>query len=170
MKKITVVFAAIIMMTISSLSASNSKEAAMAFNSGKAKFEQNDFKGAIKDLTKAITLDASDATSFLLRGKAFFQLGKNAEAINDFTVAIALNPKNAEVYYQKVLAYADQEDFKLAYRDMNKAIELNNSIAEYYFVRATIEVELGYTTDAKDDFEKAASMGYKDPNSTASTK
>ncbi len=67
MKKITLVFVAILAMTIITLNASNSKEAAMAFNSGKAKFELNDFKGAVKDLTKAISLDATDAMSFYLR-------------------------------------------------------------------------------------------------------
>ena len=159
MKKITLVFVIILTMSIISLNASNSKEAAMAFNSGKAKFEQNDFKGAVKDLTKAISLDATDATSFYFRGKAFFQLGKNEEAINDFTVAIALCPKNADFYFQKAIALADQEDFKIAYRDMNKAIELDKNNAEYYFVRANIEVELTYNTDARDDFEKAASLG-----------
>ncbi len=162
MKKITLVFAAIIAMTIITVSASNSKEAAMAFNSGKAKFELNDFKGAVKDLTKAISLDATDATTFFLRGKAFFQLGKNEEAIKDYTVAIALNPKNAEFYFLKAQAYADQEDFKLAYREMNKAIELNKEDANYFFVRATIETELNYGADARDDFEKAASMGHKE--------
>ncbi len=81
MKKITLAFVTILMMSIISVNASNSKEAAMAFNSGKAKFEQNDFKGAVKDLTKAISLDATDASTFYFRGKALFQLGRNDEAI-----------------------------------------------------------------------------------------
>jgi tetratricopeptide (TPR) repeat protein len=170
MKKIKLVLTTLLIMTVVICNASNSKEAAMAFNSGKAKFEKNDYKGAIKDLTIAIGYDATDANVFFYRGRAYFQLGKNSEAISDYTVAIALNPKNAIYYYEKALALADQEDFKLAYREMNKAIEFDKNNANYYFVRGTIEMEIEYKTDARDDFEKAATLGHSEASKMISAR
>jgi len=58
-------------------------------NAGIAKFNCGDYRGAISEFTKAITLNP-DGMSYFSRGETYMMLGKLSEAHADFEDAIAL--------------------------------------------------------------------------------
>jgi len=77
--------------------------------SGRNKIGKSQFKEAIIDLDKAISLDPENAEAYFLRGNAKFNLRGNAkvnrknmeDAIHDYSLSIALDPENPEVFYNR---------------------------------------------------------------------
>ena len=69
--------------------------------SGKAKFIQGDYRGAIADYDRAIELRPDYAEAYYLRGSAKMGLGDYRGAIADYDRAIELDPKDAGAYYDR---------------------------------------------------------------------
>jgi tetratricopeptide (TPR) repeat protein len=74
------------------LSACNHKEEDY-YKAGLAKYESEDYKGAIVDYTKAIEINPDNAETYYNRGLAKDDLEDYKAAIADYTKAIDLNPK-----------------------------------------------------------------------------
>ncbi|MDR0456536.1 MAG: tetratricopeptide repeat protein [Treponema sp.] len=81
----------------------------------------------IKELTKAIGLDPSNAYNYHGRGNVYFAKGDYDRAIADYTQTIRLDPKwaGAIVYYQRGNAYSNKYDYDRAIADYSEAIRIN---------------------------------------------
>ena len=82
--KTTIVFLATLLAS-HFLSAQN---AAALIESGLAKDKAQDYKGAIVDLSKAITLDPKNARAIMHRGIAEYYLDDSKAAMSDYNKAI----------------------------------------------------------------------------------
>ncbi len=60
-----------------------------------------DFASAIRDYTKALQIDPSNAYAFYNRGISHDRNGDFNRAIDDFTAAIRLLPNNADFYHNR---------------------------------------------------------------------
>jgi tetratricopeptide (TPR) repeat protein len=72
---------------------------------------------AIKDFTKLIQSDSTNAGAFAFRGYSYGYLDKNKEAITDFNKAIELDSDNLFSYYRRGMCKANLEDYQLAMDD-----------------------------------------------------
>ena len=114
-------------------------------NLGVAKYDLGDYRGAIKDYTKAIDLNPDYATAYNNRGVAKSSLGDKEGAIKDYDKAIDLNPDYATAYYNRGKAKMSVGDKEGAIKDYDIAIELNPQRFHYYRNRAKVYRKMAAT-------------------------
>jgi tetratricopeptide (TPR) repeat protein len=86
------------------------------FTQGNAKAAKGDFKGAIKDFTKAIALKPDFAGAYVHRGLAKQSKGDTEGTFEDLGKAIKVAPDFAEAYGVRGLAKVAQRGTEKAYR------------------------------------------------------
>ena len=77
---------------------SQNKDAKYYFEQGDAKYDLEDYRGAISDYNKAIELNPKYADAYFNRGTAKGNLEDHRGAISDYNKAIELNPQSAVAY------------------------------------------------------------------------
>jgi tetratricopeptide (TPR) repeat protein len=85
---------------------------------GRYYHDMGQFNNAIKDFTKAISLDKEDWTTFGQRGDSYAALKEYDKAIKDYTMAITLTPTNA---YVMTSYYCDRGKIYLLINQRQKA-------------------------------------------------
>jgi tetratricopeptide (TPR) repeat protein len=128
----------------------NNQQIDAFFQQGVEKIQQENYEGAIKDLTEVIRLKPDYANAYYQRGVAYFKLAlfmfnnfsynkseeielNHQKAFHDFTQVIRFNPNFSEVYYYRGLVNNDIDDF-------DKLIGLNPNLAEAYYYRAYVRL------------------------------
>ena len=104
-------------------------------NQGNAKYDLQDYRGAILDYNKAIELDPTNVKAYNNRGmaKANANLQDYRGAILDFTKAIELDPTTDAIpYYNRGLAKYALSNIDGACLDWSKAGELGYGDAYEY--------------------------------------
>jgi tetratricopeptide (TPR) repeat protein len=99
------------------------------YNRGLAYYNKSRYDQAIRDYTKAIRFDSSDAAAYANRGNAFQRKGQAGPAIQDYDEAIRLGPGDAGSYYNRGLARQAQGNDDLAARDYGEAIRRDPGLA-----------------------------------------
>ena len=96
----------------------------------------------------------------------FFEQGKKASsaenadnAISHYSKAIEIDPKFVKAYNNRGIAYIWKKEFKLAIADFTKAIELDPKNGKPYNNRAIVYSYIGDTGKARQDLQKAKSLG-----------
>ena len=117
---------------LNAISLSQTKSENNWFESARAKYNINDYQGAIADYTKAISLKPDDADAYEFRGLAKGQLNDFQGAIADFTKAISLQPDNADAYFNRAVAYLKVGQKSKALPNFMKAIELGYRVPQEY--------------------------------------
>ncbi|MCL1892705.1 MAG: tetratricopeptide repeat protein [Holophagaceae bacterium] len=93
--------------------------------------DEDDFKNALKDYSKAIKLDPSHRAAFNNRGAIYLMLGKHSNAIADFTEVIRLDPYYLPAYYNRITAYEAKGDKAKATADFAR-IEVLEQVSQHY--------------------------------------
>ena len=152
------------------------------------KYNMNDFKGAISDLTKAIEADPKYSSAYVLRGLAKFNTGDYQGAISDYTDAMKADPRYTgqtrlriqsytgdvvnieravqvdsrflEAYFNRGLAKAAIEDFRGAIEDFTSALQVDPDFMKALYSRGNARYDLGDREGACADWEKAAELGF----------
>jgi tetratricopeptide (TPR) repeat protein len=124
------------------------------------------YKGAIKDFTKAIELNPQYDSAYSRRGYCKHFLKQYKEAITDYTKAIEISPGYGDAYYNRALSEYKLQDYNSSIADNTKAIELDPKNASAYQNRGVCR------NDALKDYQGAISDYTKaieiDPNSADS--
>lgn len=121
---------------------------------GIARFEKNDFEGAIADFTKAIELKGPQLEfCYYFRGIALYRRGRIDEAIADLSKAITLK-QHPRFYDDRGNLLAQKGDFEGAIADLNRAIEMEPKYAKAYGDRGIVHLMRGEDTAAESDFKK----------------
>jgi tetratricopeptide (TPR) repeat protein len=89
-----------------------------------ARLENEDYRGAIEDYTKAMKLAGSNASDLEGRGRAKEQLKNYQEAITDYNFAIKIDPNRASIYYYRGLSKFELNDKSGAIKDLKQAQQL----------------------------------------------
>lgn len=122
---------------------------------GNANFNLSQYKDALKDYNKAISIREKYALAFFNRGHVWIKLEKNAKAFKDFDKAVKINPRNSLLYVARADLYLKINKYENAIKEYSTAIECDENLAVAYYnrgmarVRANIDLE-----KAKDDFDK----------------
>jgi tetratricopeptide (TPR) repeat protein len=133
-----------------------SKEASKYFDSGTAKHKSGDFKGAIADWSKVISLSPS-ANAYYNRGLGKRNLGNHKGAVTDISKAIDMNSSDFKYYYYRALSRTKLKNHQGAIDDLSKAIALK-PMASSYNGRAWNKYLLGDYQSALIDVNKSLSM------------
>ncbi len=121
-KKIIVLFFVIVSLTCYS----QNKTAEKYLEQGNAKYNLQDYRGAIQDFNKAIEINPQLAEAYLNRGNAKDDLQDYSGAIQDYNKAIEINPQLAEAYLNRGNAKYRLNDKSGACLDWSKAGELGH--------------------------------------------
>ncbi|MGR6087029.1 MAG: tetratricopeptide repeat protein [Arcticibacter sp.] len=132
------------------------------FKKGEYHIANADYEIAVVQISKAISLDASDANFFLQRGFCFNILKKHEEAIADFSSAIILVPNNKFAYLSRGSAKNKTGQFESAINDFNKVLELDPNDQEAFNNRGFSKKELGDSNGACEDWKKSKKLGNKE--------
>lgn len=128
---------------------------------GIEKHKRQDFKGAIKDYDKAISLDKNLKDAFFNRGTCQLALKDFKSAMKDFDKTIELDPKFVEAYYSRASVYVSQEKYIESLPDLDKTIELDATTPNALTLRGQIRAQTGNKKGACEDFNKAKQIGDK---------
>ena len=141
-------------------------EARDLIDKGFAKYDSQDYKGAILDFNKVIELDPMNKTTLLQkayfnRGKSKYNIGDYIGAILDFNKAIELYSDDDYSYFYRGESKINLGDKRGAILDFNKAIQLYPN-KYYYFARGKANYSLGNKNDACLDWSKSGELGNTD--------
>lgn len=105
--------------------AASKKELGGAFyNRGNVFYELGSFDLAIKDYSRALSLNPADVDAYYNRGNIYFDLGDLERAIQDYTDAIQRQPSHDFAYFNRANCYLRQGDMEQAAADYQKAHSL----------------------------------------------
>lgn len=134
-------------------------EAEHLLNSGYAKYEEEDYKGAIEDFSAAVKYDSSNAETFYLRGVCYSLAGQNKSALKDLDKATTLKKDYSEAYYEKGYIYLVAQNADKAILEFDQVIKYNPNMAEAYVSRGTAKCMNGDQDGAMKDWKKAEKLG-----------
>ncbi len=93
------------------------------FNRGAARVFLEDYKGALKDLKKAIDLYPDSAEMYYYKGYCEAELFDYKDAIASYSKAIALKPDYAAAYYNRGAAKGELDLYEAGMEDFSTALE-----------------------------------------------
>nr|MDQ3101625.1 tetratricopeptide repeat protein [Bacteroidota bacterium] len=134
-------------------------QAEQHLQSGIAKHDQQDFKGAIKDYDKAINEDRNNKDAYFNRGTCKLALADHKSALNDFNKTLELDPNFAKGYYSRATLLVSQEKYAEALPDLDRTIELDPKVPNALTLRGQIRAQTGNKPGACEDFTKAKEFG-----------
>ncbi|MGA7933778.1 MAG: site-2 protease family protein, partial [Kovacikia sp.] len=108
-------------------SAANPKDAKTYLVRAQARYQQHDYKAALKDYDQALHLNAQNALALQGRGQVRYKLKDYKGAIADASQAIRLSPKSAVAYSLRSNARRQLGDKKGATADKQKANALHQA-------------------------------------------
>lgn len=155
MKQLLILFALIISVTTFGQTAKEYLEI------GIAKHANKDYKGAIKEYSKAIKEDKNYTDAYFNKGTCELALEDFISAKKDFDKAIEIDPNYVKAYYSRASVYASQEKYVEALPDLDKTIELDPKTPNALTLRGQIRAQSGNKKGACEDFNLAKTYGDK---------
>ena len=154
---------------------SNPQSAKDYYARGLARFEQDDFQGAIENYTQALRLDPNFSNAYSKRGAARllligdtiseFSLAKNRgaiqEVLNDLNQALRLNANDAFAYSVRGYILYSLNEEQQAMEDANQALRLDPNEADGYNLRGILRWDLDDYQGAISDFNQAIRFNAK---------
>ncbi len=115
-----------------------------------------DYKSALDDYTRALTLNPNYYECLISRGALLINQFKDyATALQDWNRAIQLNSTSASSFNYRGIAHSGLNDLKEGIKDFNTALQMDSSNADYYNNRGMAHNRLNDTAAALKDFNKA---------------
>lgn len=128
-------------------------------NSGIEKHDKKDYKGAIKDYSKAIKKDKNNSLAYFNRGLVELATNDFKSALSDLNKTILLNSSNLDAYYSRAIVYVNTKEYEKAIADLDIVIREN----EKYTNALTLRGQLYFGLKDKDasckDFNRAKEIG-----------
>lgn len=125
----------------------------------KAKFEIQDYKGAVTDWSVYLDGNPNEEEALISRGAARINMNDNTNAIVDLDEAIKKNPKNPVSYNYRGMAKAGNKQLVEGLKDINYALKLKFDYAAAYVNRASIKFASKDKRGACEDLSKADTLG-----------
>jgi tetratricopeptide (TPR) repeat protein len=114
------------------------KQANEHFLKGKRAYDNEDYKTAIVEYSKAIELEPNNSLYYFERANAYSVDVQNNNAISDYINDINIYPNNIEYYKGIAEAYTGENCFNKAIEYYTKAIKIDKTDTDLYFSRAII--------------------------------
>ena len=132
------------------------------FSEGLSKHKEKNFKGAIKDYSKAIKANANYRDAYYNRASCEAALKDYDAAMADYTKTIEIDPKYAKAYFGRANIFISQDKHQEAMPDLDKTIELDYKLPNALTTRGQVKGEAGDRKGACMDFARARAIGDKD--------
>ncbi|WP_420102447.1 tetratricopeptide repeat protein [Bosea sp. (in: a-proteobacteria)] len=117
-----------------------------------------DLERALRDIDRAIGLDASNADFLVTRASIRSSLGKPRAALVDLDRAIALAPDVEHAWSLRGLTRLGVDELKPALADFDEAVRLSPRSPDNYLFRADVRRRLGDAEGAQRDRETAMKL------------
>jgi tetratricopeptide (TPR) repeat protein len=127
--------------------------------SGIAKHNKRDYKGAIADYSRAIKADNRMKEAYFNRATCELALQDLEAAMKDFTSTLELDPGFAKAYYSRATVYVTQNKYAEALPDLDKAIGLDSTLPNALTLRGQLRAQTGNNNGACEDFHMAKKNG-----------
>lgn len=125
---------------------------------GVGKYQQGDYKEAVKYLTQAIENNPQNAIAYNTRSDAFYRLGDYQKAQADSSKAIKINPQDANAYYDRGFSFYQLGKYLQAIADYNQAIKLDSPNPYPYYGRGLARAKIQDRKGAIQDFNQAIAL------------
>lgn len=125
----------------------------------KAKFEVQDYKGAVTDWNVYIDANPKEEEALISRAAAKINSRDFTGAIIDLDEAAKLSPKNPVIYNYRGLAKGENKQMVEGLKDLDYAIKLKFNYAPAYVNRAALRFASKDKRGACQDLEKADALG-----------
>lgn len=122
---------------------------------GIAKYNLDDFRGALDDYSRAISLNPFYAEAYHYRGVTHEQLGDFSRARRDLLSALELNPANGSIYANMGLIHMMHKEYGKALEYFDESLKLDRTAADAYMNRALAHLGLGDTASAEADLRSS---------------
>jgi len=131
------------------------------YENGIKKHQNQDYKGAIKEYTKAIKENKENKDAYFNRGTCEFALKDFDAAMVDFTKVIELDPSFVKAYYSRATIFVSKEKYAEAFPDLNQAYKIAPATPNLLTLRGQIRAATGDKKGACEDFDQAKTFGDK---------
>ena len=125
---------------------------------GLAKYELDNYNGAIEDCSEAIKLNNKNARAWSIRGLARSATGNTQKALADCNKATEFAPKDTAIWSNRGAVKIALRDYQGAIDDCDEAIKLNNKNARAWSNRGLANYYLGKYDDALKDFDESLNL------------
>jgi len=113
------------------------------------------FDKALKDVNKAISLDAKKADYYITLSDIYLLMGQPQNSREALIKAIGINPKDKGALLKLAKLYLIVKDYPNCYATVTQLLEIDNANASAYYTRAIGLLEQGDTIRAVDDLRQA---------------
>ncbi|MCK6618049.1 MAG: tetratricopeptide repeat protein [Cyclobacteriaceae bacterium] len=160
--------------TTRELNAENPEQALQFYTSGMEKYDQQNYKEAIANFTKAINNNPRDFQAYLWRGHSKYNLGylngikdnkMLEEAIADYSMVIQLDPANSDAYFYRANAKKLLDRYTETIPDFTMAIKYDPKKWDNYYYRGLTYYLLKKYWAAIEDFTKSIELDNTNPES-----
>lgn len=131
---------------------------------GYVKLHLKDLKGAMSDLSKAISINPqSAALSYSFRGETKYELNDFSGSIDDYTQALNLDKNYNHIYFRRGKSYEQLKRYDEAISDFLTYTQLWPNDGEGYFKLGMMEIykyQIGHGNGCK-YLSKAGELGYE---------
>ena len=129
-------------------------------NSSDLKYDQKDYKGALKEINKAIKKDPNSLNAFWKRGFIKRELKDFKGALSDFDIVSKGNPFFPAAYLIKADIYNfDLKDYDKALSAYNRGIVADPSDKDAFTSRGFLKKKMNDNKGACNDFKESVDLG-----------
>lgn len=116
---------------------------------------QKNFKGAVEEYAKAVTIWQANANAHFAKGKAHFFLDEFDLAVTEYGLALQHGYKAVDVFKMRWVAYDKLKRFDEALADINNVLKAEPSNGQFAMAAAEINFSRGNYQDAAAAYQKA---------------
>ena len=129
-----------------------------------AKYNLEDFQGAIDDASKAIERNPFLIDAYELRAVARQNTGNAEKALDDYDKVLETLPENRVILFNKALAYEELKRYDESAATFDNLLRLHSGFDGGYVGRARLRLERGDTVGALEDVDKALDLNRRSVN------
>ncbi|GAB4409938.1 MAG: hypothetical protein OHK0039_13940 [Bacteroidia bacterium] len=120
-----------------------------------ANYRMGNYDEAIKDFTRGLKDDPTNADLLVLRGLSYEQVNKASKAEEDYTAALAAYADYHQAYARRGFIREMSGQLIPAEADYSRALSLRRVDPDMYAQRARLRIRLGNTQGALEDYSEA---------------
>lgn len=129
-----------------------------------AKYNLDDFRGAVADASTAIEQNPFLLDAYELRAVANQNIGNVEDALNDYDEVLGTLPENRVILFNKALAYQELKRYDEAAATFDALLATHSGFDGGYVGRARLRLEQKDTVGALADVEKALDLNKRSVN------
>lgn len=129
-----------------------------------AKYNLEDFQGAIDDASKALERNPFLIDAYELRAVARQNTGNAEKALDDYDKVLETLPENRVILFNKALAYEELKRYDESAATFDNLLRLHSGFDGGYVGRARLRLERGDTVGALEDVDKALDLNRRSVN------